>query len=208
MGLIEDETKWAQVQAGLWLQPWFRGLSDQARLLFLFILSGTHRNPAGLMPLGRWKTKKGCKWGTKKTNLVAKEIEKTKKVYFDWWEDDDGWTLIPPLIWFRVYPARDRNNGLAVLRDALTAKGKTKLYEQWADETEQLKHGPEKGVIEGLGKALAETHGKNKILRDLILRDLILLRSAPGVQKVAQEEKSSPRRSGWWSGVKGWKPRR
>lgn len=94
-----------RMRSATWNQPRFRSLSDDAKLLYLYLLLGPETSPIpGVVVVGREALAELCGWSSKRLGAAFAELERARMARADWEER---------LVWFpealRHRPPDNRN---------------------------------------------------------------------------------------------------
>jgi|WetSurMetagenome_2_1015567.scaffolds.fasta_scaffold43289_4 hypothetical protein len=84
--------EYGQVQVAFWTHPDIQGLSDQAKLLALYLLTCSHSNSLGCYRLPEGYITEDLKWGSETVSKRFRELENNRFAFRD---KNTGWVFMP-----------------------------------------------------------------------------------------------------------------
>ena len=84
--------EYGQVQLAFWTHREIQGLSDQAKILAMYLLTGPHSNSLGCFRCPNGYIAEDLRWDYE---IISKSFAELNKIGFVKRDEDSGWTLLP-----------------------------------------------------------------------------------------------------------------
>ena len=114
---------YGQVQATFWINPEIQSLSDQGKLLAVYLLSGQHSTAIGCMRLPLGYVQEDMGW---EKETVSKRFNELLKIGFINRDETTGWTLV--LNFLKFNPIANPNVAKKVAREFTTIPNSSSVY--------------------------------------------------------------------------------
>jgi hypothetical protein len=114
---------YGQIQTSFWTHPETQSLSDRAKLMAAYLMTGPHSNGLGCFRLPNGYAAEDLRWTVEVVTETFEELEKAGLAYRD---PETGWTILPDFL--KWNPIQNSNIGIKIARLAEKVPETTSIY--------------------------------------------------------------------------------